>query len=139
MKKTTLLNAQLSHCIATLGHTDSLTLCDAGLPIPDFIERIDLALSPNIPSFLVVFDAVVSEMFVERALLAEEIKQKNPEILTALLHRFAQLEKTQNNRIQIDYVSHQAFKQHTHDSKGIVRSGECTPYANVILYAGVPF
>ena len=52
MKKSTLLNASLSHSIATLGHTDSLTICDAGLPIPDFVKRIDFALSEGIPSFL---------------------------------------------------------------------------------------
>lgn len=42
MKKTALLNAQLSHCIATLGHTESLTICDAGLPIPLSVERIEI-------------------------------------------------------------------------------------------------
>lgn len=52
MKKTTILNAQLSHCIATLGHTDSVTLCDAGLPIPNHVQRIDLALAAGMPSFL---------------------------------------------------------------------------------------
>lgn len=139
MKKTTNLNAALSHSIATLGHTDSLTICDAGLPIPDFVERIDLALTAGVPGFLQTFDVAVSELFVERVLLAEEIKQKNPQILTALLERLAQLEKIQNNSIQIDYVSHEIFKEQTHNSKAIVRTGECSPYANIILYSGVPF
>ncbi len=139
MKKTTILNAQLSHCIATLGHTDAVTVCDAGLPIPDYIERIDLALSKNIPSFLQTLDAIISEMFVERALLAEEIKIKNPEIHTALLARLQQLEQQQGNQITLDYVCHEEFKQHSQSGKAIVRSGECTPYANIILYSGVPF
>ena len=85
MKKTTILNAQLSHAIATLGHTDMVTICDAGLPIPEFVGRIDLALTQGIPRFLDTLYATTSEMFVERAILAEEIKQKNPQILTALL------------------------------------------------------
>lgn len=139
MKKTRNLNAQLSHNIATLGHTDSLTVCDAGLPIPNAVERIDLALSAGVPSFLQTFDVVVSEMFVEKVLLAEEIKQKNPDILTALLERLQKLEQEQQNQIQIDYVNHEIFKEHTHSSKAIVRSGECSPYANIILYSGVPF
>lgn len=139
MKKTRLLNAQLSHCIARLGHTDSLTICDAGLPIPSQLERIDLALTCGVPSFLQTLEAVLSEMFVERALLAEEIKTKNPAILTALLSRLNKLEAEQGNRIELEFVSHESFKRASQQSKAIVRSGECSPYANVILYSGVPF
>ncbi|WP_109077806.1 D-ribose pyranase [Aggregatibacter kilianii] len=139
MKKTVILNAQLSHCIATLGHTDGLTLCDAGLPIPNQIERIDLALTPNIPSFLACLNAILSEMFVERVLLAQEIHEKNPQILTALLARLHELEQQQGNKIAVEYVSHEDFKRATTYSKAIVRSGECSPYANIILYSGVPF
>lgn len=139
MKKTALLNAPLSQVIATLGHTDRLTICDAGLPIPKQIERVDLALSAGVPSFLQTFHAVVTEMFVERAIIAEEIKEKNPKILTALLNSLAQLEQQQGNQIEVQYVSHDMFKTYTHASKAIVRSGECSPYANIILYSGVPF
>ncbi|HDX0981648.1 TPA: D-ribose pyranase [Pasteurella multocida] len=139
MKKTALLNAPLSQVIATLGHTDSLTICDAGLPIPKQIERVDLALSVGVPSFLQTFHTVVTEMFVERAIIAEEIKEKNPKILTALLNSLAQLEQQQGNQIEVQYVSHDMFKTYTHASKAIVRSGECSPYANIILYSGVPF
>ena len=139
MKKTTLLNAQLSHAIATLGHTETLTICDAGLPIPDFVERVDLALTKGTPSFLDTLFATTSEMFVERAILAEEIKSKNPQILTALLAHLSELAQQQGNQIPVEYISHEQFKQLSHNSKAIVRSGECTPYANVILVSGVPF
>ncbi|PJG81910.1 D-ribose pyranase [Caviibacterium pharyngocola] len=139
MKKTALLNAQLSHNIATLGHTDSLTICDAGLPIPEFVERIDLALTAGVPNFLQTVNVVVEEMFVEKAVIAEEIKQKNPQTHTALLAQLSELEQKQSNQIAIEYVPHEEFKALTGDSKGIVRTGECSPYANVILYSGVPF
>ena len=139
MKKTTILNAQLSHAIATLGHTDMVTICDAGLPIPEFVGRIDLALTQGIPRFLDTLYATTSEMFVERAILAEEIKQKNPQILTALLEHLAELENIQDNNIPVEYISHDDFKKMSHESKAIVRSGECSPYANVILVSGVPF
>ncbi|MCI7353376.1 MAG: D-ribose pyranase [[Actinobacillus] rossii] len=139
MKKNTILNAQLSHAIATLGHTDMVTICDAGLPIPEFVERIDLALTQGVPRFLDTLYATTSEMFVERAILAEEIKQKNPQILTALLAHLNKLEKAQGNHIPVEYLSHEDFKKLSHESKAIVRSGECSPYANVILVSGVPF
>ncbi|MBN6711328.1 D-ribose pyranase [Canicola haemoglobinophilus] len=139
MKKTRLLNASLSHHIATLGHTDSLTICDAGLPIPNFVERIDLALEAGVPSFLQTFDVVTDEMFVERAVLAEEIKEKNPQIHTALLAALAKLSEQQGNNIAIEYITHEEFKVLSFDSKAIVRTGEFSPYANIILYSGVPF
>ncbi|MGR6980771.1 D-ribose pyranase [Testudinibacter sp. P27/CKL/0425] len=139
MKKTSVLNAQLSHLIATLGHTDSLTVCDAGLPIPFEVERVDLALTAGVPHFLQTVEVVTQELFVERAVLAEEIKEKNAELHQNLLRQLQQLEQQQGNQIQIEYVSHEVFKQLSGESKGIVRSGECTPYANVILYSGVPF
>lgn len=107
MKKTTMLNAPLSHCIATLGHTDSLTICDAGLPIPSTVQRIDLALSSGIPSFLETLYVTMSEMFVERVVLAEEITSKNPQILTALLYHLSIVEQQQKNKIAVEYVSHE--------------------------------
>lgn len=139
MKKTTILNARLSYSIATLGHTDGLCICDAGLPIPDCVERVDLALTRGIPGFLETLYCITQEMFVERVVIAEEVKQKNPQILTALLEHFKTLEVEQGNQIQVDYVLHERFKQLTHENKTIVRTGECSPYANVILYSGVPF
>ena len=139
MKKTMLLNAQLSRCIASLGHTESLTICDAGLPIPLSVERIDLALTAGVPSFLQTLDTVITEMYVERVVIAEEIKEKNPEIFTALLSKLSQIETNQGNKLQIEFVSHETSNKYTHQSKAIVRSGECSPYANVILYSGVPF
>ena len=139
MKKLSLLNAPLSHCIATLGHTDGLTICDAGLPIPQNTTRIDLALTQGVPSFLATLQVVTQEMFVERALIAEEIQTKNPQIHQALLSHFQQLQQQQGNQIVVEYVTHEQFKQASTSSKAIVRTGECSPYANVILYSGVPF
>lgn len=139
MKKTGILNAPLSLQIAQLGHTDFLTICDAGLPIPIGMETVDLALSAGIPSFLSVFDAVVGECFVERVILAKEIEYQNPSIHQALLQKLEQLARQQNNEITVDYVSHEEFKTLSQESKAIVRSGECTPYANIILVSGVPF
>ena len=72
-------------------------------------------------------------------LLQKKLKKKNPEILTALLTQLQQLESHQGNQIQVEFVSHETFKKFTLESKAIVRTGECSPYANVILYSGVPF
>lgn len=139
MKKTTILNAQLSHLIATMGHTDGLTICDAGLPIPAEQTCIDLALTKGVPDFLSTLEVVISELFVEKILLAEEIKQHNPQIEQQILAMMEKLAKEQGKPISVDYVPHSEFKYQSNQAKGVVRTGECSPYANVILYSGVPF
>ncbi|MHA6313236.1 MULTISPECIES: D-ribose pyranase [Pantoea] len=139
MKKGRLLNAELSHVIARLGHTDTLTIADAGLPIPAGPQRIDLALTPGTPDFMQVVNAVTLEMQVESALIAEEIKQHNPPLHSALLAVLEALQQHQGNCITISYTSHEQFKQQTQRSQAVIRSGECSPFANVILSAGVTF
>lgn len=139
MKKTAVLNAQLSGVIASLGHTDGLTICDAGLPIPSEQQCVDLALTKGVPSFLSTLEVVLTEFFVERILLAEEIKQVNPTIEQQLLEMINKLAQTQGRQIDIEYVVHSEFKQRSNQAKAVVRTGECSPYANVILYSGVPF
>lgn len=139
MKKGRLLNAELSHVIARLGHTDTLTIADAGLPIPAGPQRIDLALTPGTPDFMQVVNAVALEMQVESALIAEEIKQHNPQLHSALVAVLEALQQHQGNVITIRYTSHEQFKQQTQRSQAVIRSGECSPYANVILSAGVTF
>lgn len=139
MKKTALLNAPLSHLIATMGHTDGLTICDAGLPIPSEQPCIDVALTPGVPSFLATLQAVSTELFIEKILLAEEITLNNPQIEEDVIALIQTLAKAQGKPIIIEYVPHEQFKMRSNQAKGVVRTGECSPYANVILYSGVPF
>ncbi|MEZ3501589.1 D-ribose pyranase [Pantoea sp. KPR_PJ] len=139
MKKGRLINAELSYVIARLGHTDTLTIADAGLPIPAGPQRIDLALTPGTPDFMQVVKAVTLEMQVESALIAEEIRQHNPTLHSGLLAVLEALQQHQGNTIAVHYTSHEQFKQQTQRSQAIIRSGECSPYANVILSAGVTF
>ncbi|MEP6874514.1 MAG: D-ribose pyranase [Burkholderiales bacterium] len=131
MKKTSLLHAELSHLIATLGHGDAVVIADAGLPVPAGTRCIDLALTRGVPAFEQVLEAVLTEMQVERAGYADEMVTHSPR-LEALLH--ARL-----GHAALETVSHEALKQRTGSARAIVRTGECTPYANVILYAGVVF
>ena len=135
MKKAFLLNSAITETIAKMGHTDSIVIGDAGLPIPDGVKRIDLAVSEGIPGFMEVLKAVLSEQKVEKIILAEEIKtaslQMHEDILDAC--------KSVEAHLEVEYVSHEMFKKTTEKSKAVVRTGEFTPYANVILVSGVVF
>lgn len=135
MKKSRLLNSELSYEISKIGHTAHLTLCDAGLPIPSDVKRIDLAIEKGYPSFVKTLDAILSEMMVEEIIIAKEIHEKNPEIYIEMMNLF----KNHNMSPKITEVSHEEFKSITKSSETIVRTGECTPYANVILKSGVTF
>lgn len=131
MKKGMLLNAPLSAVIARMGHGDVLVIGDAGLPIPAGVERIDLAVSAGVPSITQVLQAVQAEMQVERVVLADETLQRNagqpPDWLP---HAW---------QAAVQTVSHEVFKQRCAQARAVVRTGECTPYANVMLIAGVTF
>lgn len=131
MKKNTLLNSAISEVIARLGHGDMLVIGDAGLPIPEGPQRIDLAVSRGTPSFDAVLSAVLSEMQVETAVVATEMAQGNPALLEKLGHQLG--------NAPISQIDHQAFKEMTAGAHAMIRTGECTPYANIILRAGVVF
>ncbi len=139
MKKSPLLHSELSHLISTLGHTDEVTICDAGLPIPSMSKRIDLALTHGVPSFAQTVDVFLKESQIEGLILAEEFQQISPLHHQALLERIQQEEIISGKKINITYITHEALKSRTVNSKGIVRTGECTPYANVIFQSGVTF
>ena len=131
MKRTHLLHAELSEVIARLGHGDLLVIGDAGLPIPDGPRRIDLALSAGVPRFHEVLAAVLSEMKVESAVVAEELAPNNAQVHAELCRQLG--------ATPLSTTPHEAFKAATRSARAIVRSGEFSAYANVILRAGVVF
>jgi len=131
MKKIGILNHEISEVIARMGHTDSIAIGDCGLPIPDNVKRIDLALVKNIPSFIDTLKAVLIELKVEEVIIAEEtIKVSN--------FIYEQI-KNEVGDVKITIVSHEELKEKLKDCKAVIRTGEQTPYANVILKSGVVF
>ena len=114
-----------------MGHTQMLVICDAGLPIPEGVRRIDLAIRPGLPGFTETLGAVLEELQVEKFILAEEIDHHNPAVKTLVLDLMP--------TIECEEVSHEMFKKLTNSAVAIVRTGEFSPYANIILISGVPF
>ncbi len=139
MRKATLLSAPIARVIAHMGHTDTLCIGDAGLPIPTDVERIDLAVIKGLPRFMDVLEAVTGELCVERVTIAQELADKQPAFHARVMEHIAALEAAQGNTISVGLVSHEAFKERTGHCKAVVRTGEVTPFANIILHAGVTF
>lgn len=131
MKKTGIINAPISTVIAGLGHLDQIGIADAGLPIPAGVERIDLALKAGVPGLIETLEVVLSEMEVESVIAAEEIQQHSPAVLTEI--------KKLLDSTPLIFIPHTEFKKICTDSKAIIRTGEFSPYANLILVSGVIF
>lgn len=139
MKKGKLLNSEISYVISKMGHTDSLTIGDCGLPIPDGVQRIDLAVIKGIPKFIPVLQAILEEQLVEKVILAEEIKENNSELNKEIIEILKQEERKNDRLINVEYIPHEYLKQETAKSKAVIRTGEYKPYANIVLVSGVTF
>ena len=131
MKRYGILNSHIAKILADLGHTDYIVIADAGLPIPEGVKKIDLAIKGGIPSFIDVVNAVDEDMVIEKVIIASEIEAGNPGHARYIKDKFADKE--------IENVSHTEFKQLTKQAKAVIRTGEITPYANCILQSGVFF
>jgi D-ribose pyranase len=108
-----------------------LVVADAGLPIPAETERIDLALTKGVPGAVQTLKVILDEMKVERVILAEEAKDRNPQFLAAVQESLP--------GVPVEFVTHSEFKTRTAAARAVVRTGEFAPYANVILVSGVVF
>lgn len=137
MKKQGILNSDISRVLSYMGHTDRICIGDCGLPIPDEVERIDLSLKFGVPHFMEVLKEIGADMKIEKVILAEEIKEQNPQVLDEVLNFLKECET--GFKIEIEYVSHAQLKALTNDCKAVIRTGETTPYANIILQSGCIF
>lgn len=131
MKKTGSLNREISSAIAGLGHSDLLVVVDAGYPLPSDVACIDIALRPNLPRLLDVVETIISELEVESYIIADEIEDHNDPILKGLQSLLPSITARR--------VPHSEFKALSASAKTVVRTGEFTPFGNVILVAGVAF
>src|SRR5262249_43345741 len=128
MKKGGILNPSLSHLLASTGHTDYFTICDRGYPVPVGPERIDLALVDGIPTVLDVLQAVAAEWHLDRVVIAQEMTEGSPQRAEALRAILGE------GPLQI--VSHLELKRLSQTGRATVRTGDSTPYANIIVVSG---
>ena len=131
MKKTIVINSDISRVIAQMGHFDKLSIGDAGMPVPRGTEKIDLAVDNGIPSFMDVLNNVLEELEVQKIYLAEEIKENNPKILTQITDRLP--------NTPVEFIPHSDMKAELNNCHAFIRTGEMTPYANILLESNVVF
>lgn len=128
MKKHGMINRDIAAVLAQFGHTDLLVIADCGLPIPKDVACVDLSYQVGEPTFLTILSAVLADFQAEHAYIAEEIKDNNSIV-----------EEGIRKELKTDYISHEQLKELSKQAKLIIRTGEATPYANIVLRSGVIF
>ncbi|ARC58296.1 D-ribose pyranase [Frondihabitans sp. 762G35] len=127
MKRAGILNASLNAGLSRLGHGDLVVVADCGLPVPPGVPFVDLALVHGVPRFEDVLDALLGDAVFETCVAATEAQGTvADEWLTARFDR-------------VDHIGHEALKERSSDARLFIRTGEATPFANALLYCGVPF
>ena len=125
------MNPQILSAIAAMGHTEYLVIADAGLPVPSGIPVIDISLIRGIPDFGAVLHSVIDEMVVESFIVADEMADKSQDTYGTVIEALPQ--------VPFRCIAHEEFKEMAAKAKAVIRTGETTPYANIILVAGVNF
>jgi D-ribose pyranase len=132
MKKIGLLHGELSKLIAEMAHGDMILIGDAGMPVPKGVQLIDLAVVNGVPSFFDVLKAVLSELCVDEGVIGIEMNEVSP-------HMRKELTEIVGLEFPLEEIPHSELKELSKEAKAVIRTGEFTPYANIILKAGVLF
>jgi D-ribose pyranase len=131
MKRGGILNPAICSLLAELGHTDELLIVDAAYPLPSDGHVIDLTLTPGIPRLLDVVRAVADELVIEAIAVPAEIKDHSPRLYHEIMKILGD--------IDVDEIPFHEFKEQSLDVKGIIRTAEFSPYANIRILAGSAF
>jgi len=133
MKKSGILHSELARIVAGMGHGDKLVVCDAGYPIPHGKPVADVILTVGVPGVVQTLTTILQELHIEGVIVAEEMERRSVKM-------FQQIQSAAGP-VPMKKISHEEFKQLTRNENNIsfVRTGEATPFANVILVAGVVF
>ena len=126
MLKTGILNPQLSSLLARVRHTNTLVIADRGFPFWPMLETVDISLVDDVPTVLAVLLALRPNFQIGRAWMAREfLKSNNPrtraEFATAL------------DGIELLHEPHRELKKRVPQAIGLIRTGDTTQYANIIL------
>ena len=127
MRKSGIINGEIMGVLAGLCHGDRVVISDAGLPIPEGVKCVDLALINGIPGFLDTLKAVVNEAIFEKIVIFELMKDHNPEKYKIVTEMFEKQEKV--------LYGPEELMEEAKQAKLIIRTAEFTPCCNVVLYS----
>jgi D-ribose pyranase len=126
MLKTGILNPAINSLLSRVRHTNTVVIADRGFPFWPQIETIDISLVDDVPKVLHVLRAIQANFVIGRVFQAEEFRIFNsPETVQALMHALG--------NVPITMEAHIEFKKRVPHAIGLIRTGDTTQYANLIL------
>lgn len=126
MLKTGILNPALLSLLARVRHTNTLVIADRGFPFWPEVETIDLSLVDGVPTVLQVLNAIRPNFVIGRAFAAREFTKHNSAATRSAL-------ATALKGVPLTFEPHAAFKKRVPPAIGLIRTGDTTQYANLIL------
>jgi D-ribose pyranase len=129
MLKTGILNPQIASLLARVRHTNTLVIADRGFPFwpqsfGSQIETIDISLVDGVPTVLQVLEAMAPNFVIGHAWMAAEFRDANPAATVAAFQHLLP---------PVAFEPHTEFKRRVPHAIGLIRTGDTTQYANVIL------
>jgi D-ribose pyranase len=126
MLKTGILNPQLNSLLARVRHTNTLVIADRGFPFWPMIETVDISLVDDVPTVLAVLRALRPNFQIGKVWMAQEFLKHNIAKTRTAFARSLQ-------GIELIHEPHSEFKKRIPHAIGLIRTGDTTPYANLIL------
>lgn len=121
-----ILNPQILSLLARVRHTNTLVISDRGFPFWPMLETLDISLVDDVPTVLQVFEALKTNFKIGHIFMAEEFKTANtPEVQQKIA--------SSRGKIPITFEAHVDFKLRVPHAIGLIRTGDTTQYANMIL------
>ena len=124
LKKIGLLHGELSRTIAELAHEDIILIGDAGMPVPEGVKLIDLAVVCGVPSFI--------DVLVAKGIIDMEQEEVSPQM-------GVKIREAVGKEFPLEIRPHAEVKELSKKAKAVIRTGEFTPYSNIILEADCLF
>jgi len=126
MLKAGILNPALNSLLSRVRHTNTFVIADRGFPFWPMIETVDLSLVDNIPTVLDVLCAIRTNFVIGRVSMAEEFLKHNT---AETQNRF----RAVLDGLVLDIEPHVTFKKRVPNAIGLIRTGDSTQYANMII------
>jgi len=122
-----ILNPAILSLLARVRHTNILVIADRGFPFWPQVETVDISLTADLPTVLQVLRAVRTHGVFGQAYMAAEFLGANSAETREEYGRALE-------GVPIGFEAHEErFKKRVPSAVGLIRTGDTTQYANVIL------
>ena len=131
MYKDGILNSSINQVVGNLGHTDCICIGDCGLPVPEGVPKIDLAVRMGSPTVEEILSELADHVCVEKIILARELEEQSPGVFESLQALFPEAVR--------EITPHEDFKKRVGNCRAMIRTGDNCAFANIILQSGCIF